>query len=144
MKAVSGQSKMYICISSKVKAQNILVVVVNFVSSFSGKIKWCICCSANTVLRSVPKTGDSFPVCCVVTLWLSPSKGNYVAQTNLQSTPGHWVSCNLPGPCWLYTVVCTACWCRHHGQEGMEGARQVWMLHAALPFPASWEVVLAR
>lgn len=49
MKAVSGQSKMYICISSKVKAQNILVVVVNFVSSFSGKIKWCICCSANTV-----------------------------------------------------------------------------------------------
>lgn len=145
MKAVSGQSKMYICISSKVKAQNIFVVV-NFVSNFSGKIKWCICCSANTVWDPCRKLVNHFLFAALSPHGFPQARGimlpkpTYKAHLDMDF---HLISQALPG----HTQWCAqraTCWCRQWRGGGMEGARQGWMLHTALPFPAPCEVALSR
>lgn len=69
-------------------------------------------------LRCVQKTGESFPVCCIVASQLSPAR-EWCCPNNLWSTSGRSVSLSVAVPLWLCGVVCAVCWDWHrHGTGG--------------------------
>lgn len=81
-------------------------------------------------LRRVQKTGESFPVCCIVASQLSPGKGMMLPKQPRKHIWALSVT-ECRGSLVVAGAVCAVCWGRHRD----EGAGQGSVPHPALPCP---------